>query len=289
VSTTNALNVGLEPLLNRIFNEDCLEGMKRIPDGSVDLILCDLPYGTTQCAWDSIIPFEQLWAQYERIIKGNGAIVLTAAQPFTSALIMSNPKLFKYSWIWEKSKATGYLNAKKRPLCAHEDILVFAKKSPVYFPQMTEGKPYNKGTALRPTAVYGSQKETTVKNDDGKRCPRSVQYFKTAESEGLVVHPTQKPLRMFEYLVNTYTKPGDVVLDNCMGSGTTAHACINLQRNFIGFEKDAAFKDIICNRLTPILPTFEFVNSTPTIIEPKRSRPIGPIPASIANEVCACP
>ncbi len=240
---------GIEPFLNKIFNEDCLEGMARIPDESVDLILCDLPYGTTQCKWDAVIPFPALWAQYERIIKKDGVIVLTAAQPFTSALVMSNPKLFRYSWVWEKSKATGYLNAKKRPLCAHEDVLVFSKKAPRYYPQMTEGAPYSKGTALRPTAVYGTQKVTTVESKDGKRYPRSVQYFKTAESEGLVLHPTQKPVSLFEYLIRTYTREGQVVLDNCMGSGTTALACLATNRNFIGFELDPEYFERCTGRI----------------------------------------
>ena len=236
-------------LLNKIFNEDCLVGMKRIPNASVDMILCDLPYGTTQCKWDSVIPFDKLWKQYERIIKDNGAIVLTASQPFTSVLIASNLKLFKYSWIWEKSKATGYLNAKKRPLYAHEDIVVFSKKTPNYFPQMGNGVHYNKGKALRLTDVYGGQRETLVKNDDGTRYPRSVVYFKTAESEGDVLHPTQKPLALFEYLIKTYTEEGDVVLDNCIGSGTTALACLNLGRKFIGFEQNEEYAEIAEQRI----------------------------------------
>lgn len=236
--------------------------MRRIPDGSVDLVLCDLPYGTTQCKWDSVIPFAELWAAYERVISDTGAIVLTAAQPFTSFLLTSNPKLFRYSWVWEKSKATGYLNAKRRPLCAHEDVLVFSKRAPRYVPQMVQGAPYTKGTALRPTDVYGSQKETTVESKDGLRCPRSVQYFKTAESEGKVWHPTQKPVALFEYLVRTYTNEGDVVLDNCIGSGTTAVACINTSRNFIGFEMDAGYHAICENRIALALETRRLASCT---------------------------
>lgn len=247
----------LGPLLNKVFNEDCLVGMRRIPDKSVDLILCDLPYGTTQCKWDSVIPLDQLWHAYKRVIKDNGAIVLTAAQPFTSVLVMSMPDWFRYSWVWEKSKATGYLNSKRRPLCAHEDILVFSRKAPEYFPQMVEGEPYDKGTALRPTAVYGAQKTTTVRNETGLRYPRSVQYFKTAESEGNVIHPTQKPIALFEYLVRTYTRPGQVVLDNCMGSGTTAVACSRLDRKFIGFESENDFCNALEQRLRQYIPGFE--------------------------------
>ena len=286
---------------NKIYLGDCLELMKQIPDGSIDMILCDLPYGTTQCKWDTIIPLDKLWKEYNRVCKKNAAIVLTSAQPFTSALIMSNPKYFKYNWIWEKSKATGYLNAKKMPMRAHEDVCIFYRKPPTYNPQMVQGQPYNKGTAHRPTSVYGAQglKEktkkrkqiakmikdkdrldalklvrlemdkmnlswsiidkttsmieriieavkplkTTVKNTTGLRYPRTVQYFKTAESEGKksVIHPTQKPIALFEYLIKTYTNEGDVVLDNCVGSGTTAVACINTKRKYIGMELDEEY------------------------------------------------
>ncbi|TAK71978.1 MAG: site-specific DNA-methyltransferase [Betaproteobacteria bacterium] len=229
-------------------------GMARLPDGCVDMVLCDLPYGTTQCKWDAVIPFKPLWAAYERVIKATGAIVLTAAQPFTSALVMSNPCLFRYSWVWEKSKAMGYLNAKKRPLVAHEDVLIFSKKPVAYCPQMTDGEPYNKGKALRPIAVYGPQRAVLVKNKDGKRYPRTVQYFKTAESEGQVAHPTQKPVGLFEYLVKTYTNPGGIVLDNCMGSGTTAVACISTGRRFIGFEKDKQYYDNAISRIAEMTP-----------------------------------
>ncbi|MCU5039323.1 site-specific DNA-methyltransferase [Bacillus cereus] len=224
-------------MLNKIHNMDCLEGMKLIEDKSIDMILCDLPYGTTNCSWDSIIPFELIWDQFKRIIKDNGAIVLTASQPFTSHLIMSNPKMFKYTWVWEKSKATGFLNAKKRPLVAHEDICVFYKKQPTYNPQFTQGDPYNKGTRKQQTTddVYNSFQRVEVKSE-GKRYPRSVQYFKTAESEGKTIHKSQKPVALFEYLIKTYTNEGETVLDTCMGSGTTAIAAINTNRNFIGFE-----------------------------------------------------
>ena len=243
-------------LHNKVFLQDCLKGMKNIPDKSINMILCDLPYGTTQCKWDTIIPFNELWEQYNRVITDNGAIVLTSAQPFTSILVSSNLKMFKYSWVWEKSKATGYLNAKKRPMIAHEDILVFSKKCPVYYPQKTEGEPYNKGEAHRPTEVYGKQKSILVKNTDGSRYPRTVQRFKTSESEGPVIHPTQKPVALFEYLIKTYTKTGDLVLDNCMGSGTTAIACFNLNRNFIGFENDKKYAGLLEERIKQLMPSF---------------------------------
>ena len=236
----------------KLLQGDCLELMKDIEDKSVDLILCDLPYGTTTCKWDTIIPFDKLWGQYERIIKDNGAIVLTSAQPFTSALVMSNPKIFKYEWIWEKSKATGYLNSKIMPLVAHENILIFGKRKLIYNPQMTEGKPYNKGKAYRPTDVYGGQISVLVRNDSGLRYPRTVQYFRTAESEGKL-HPTQKPVALMEYLIKTYTNEGDLVLDNCMGSGTTGVACKNLNRDFIGIELDEKYFKIAQERIETTL------------------------------------
>ena len=234
----------------KLLRGDCLELMKDIPDKSVDLILCDLPYGTTACKWDEIIPFEPLWEQYERVIKDNGAIVLTASQPFTSTLIMSNIKLFRYTWVWEKSKATGFLNAKKRPLVAHEDITVFSKKPTTYNPQFSTKEPYNKGIRKEQTDddVYGKFERVEVKSD-GKRYPRSVVYFKTAESEGAVLHKTQKPLKLFEYLIKTYTNEGDLVLDNCMGSGSTGVACLNTNRNFIGIELDDKYFEIAKERI----------------------------------------
>lgn len=231
--------------LNKIYNECCIIGMQRIPDKSIDMILCDLPYGTTQCKWDTIIPFNELWKQYERVIKEKGAIVLFGSQPFTSALIMSNPKRFRYEWIWEKSKASNFLNAKKQPLKAHENIVVFGLETPIYYPQKTKGMPFNKGIRKSNngtfTEAFGSVKDNiTIVNADGYRLPRSVQYFITAESEGKY-HPTQKPIPLMEFLIKTYTIEGETVLDNCMGSGTTAIACINTRRNYIGFEKDSNY------------------------------------------------
>ena len=231
-------------------NGDCLELMKDIPGKSIDAIICDLPYGTTACKWDAIIPFDKLWEQYERIIIDDGAIVLTAQQPFTSALVVSNPKMFKYTWVWEKSKATGFLNAKKRPLVAHEDIVVFCKGTPVYYPQMTEGSAYNKGVRKQQTGndVYGSFEQVEVKSD-GLRYPRSVQYFKTAESEGKTYHKTQKPIALMEYLIKTSTNEGETVLDNTMGSGTTGVACVNTNRGFIGMELDDKYFEIAKERI----------------------------------------
>jgi DNA modification methylase len=237
---------------NQVLLGDCLEVMKDIPDGSIDMILCDLPYGTTKCKWDIIIPFEPLWEEYHRVTKRNGAIILTASQPFTSVLINSNLKDYRYNWVWEKSKATGYLNAKKMPMKAHEDVCVFYRKLPVYNPQMWQGTPYNKGSAHRPTEVYGKQKEVLVKNDTGLRYPRTVQYFKTAESEGKVLHPTQKPVSMFEYLIQTYSNKDDIILDNCAGVGTTALAAIKSERKYICIEKDKNYYQIMNERIAKL-------------------------------------
>ncbi|MGY8620251.1 DNA-methyltransferase [Bacillus safensis] len=236
--------------LNRIYQRDCIEGMRMLPDKSIDMILCDLPYGTTKCKWDEVIPFELLWGQYERIIKDNGAIVLTAAQPFTSSLVMSNPKLFRYSLVWEKSKSTGFLNSKKMPLRSHEDILVFYKKLPIYNPQMTIGLPYDKGVRKKQDKedIYGGYKQSHVKSP-GLRFPRSVIYKKTAESEGTTFHKTQKPVALFEYLIRTFSNENNIVLDNCIGSGTTAVAAIRLNRNFIGFETNSEYVEIAKQRL----------------------------------------
>ena len=237
--------------LNKIYNEDCLEGMKRIPDKSVDMILCDLPYGTTRNKWDSIIPLEPLWGQYERVIKDNGAIVLTSGGMFTAQLMMSKPKMFKYKLVWEKSKATNFLNAKKQPLRKHEDVCVFYSKQPTYTPQMSEGVAYDKGVRKdQLTGSYGDFQPAHIKSD-GARYPTDVIYFKTSESEGKVFHPTQKPVALFEYLIRTYTNENETILDNCMGSGTTAIACLNTNRNFIGFELDETYYNIANERIRP--------------------------------------
>lgn len=232
-----------------LFQGDCLELMKQIPDGSVDLVLCDLPYGTTQNNWDSVIPFEPLWAQYWRVLKKNGAVVLTAAQPFTSALVMSQPKAFKYQWVWDKvNRPTGHLNAKKQPLRQTEDVLVFYRSQPIYNPQMTEGEPYV-ATGSKKSGNYGAQKTTTT-TCDGKRYPRNLLVI-PADERGTVgrIHPTQKPVALMEYLIKTYTNPGDTVLDNCMGSGTTGVACMNTGRKFIGMEQDAKYFEIAQKRI----------------------------------------
>jgi len=240
----------------QLFNDDMFNTLVNIIPQSIDLLLTDFPYGTLnkRNEWDSIIDYPKFWKEVDRICKPNCAIISTAAQPFTSVLIASNYKNFRYTMIWEKSKATGYLNAKKQPLRAHEDIVVFYKKQPTYNPQMTQGTPYDKGRAVRDTEAYGVQtKEVHVKNDTGLRYPRSVIYFKTAESEGKY-HPTQKPVSLYEYLVRTFSNENDTVLDPCMGGGTTGIAALNTGRNFIGIEREEKYFKIAQDRINnPIL------------------------------------
>lgn len=232
--------LSINPMLNNIFEEDCLECMKRIPNNSIDMILCDLPYGLTQNQWDSYLPLDLLWAQYWRVIKPNGAIVLTSQGLFTAQLILSQPKYFKYKLVWEKSKPTNFLNAKKQPLRKHEDICVFYKKQPTYNPQMTKGEPYNKGVRKNQlTGSYGEFKPAHVRSN-GDRYPTDIIYVKTAEAEGSVVHPTQKPIELGRYLIRTYSNPNDVILDNTFGSGSFLVAALMEGRNFIGIEKNEA-------------------------------------------------
>lgn len=237
--------------LNKIHQGDCVELMKEIEDKSVDMILCDLPYGTTaRNKWDIIIPFDKLWEQYERIIKDNGAIVLTSQQPFTSKLIMSNEKLFRYEWIWEKTTATGHLNAKKMPMKAHENIIVFYKKLPTYNPQKTKGhEPVHNYTKYQDDGTnYGKTQVGISGGGSTERYPRSVQTFST-DKQKEALHPTQKPVALFEYLIKTYTNEGEIVLDNCIGSGTTAIACMNTNRNWIGIEMEEEYVNLANDRI----------------------------------------
>jgi site-specific DNA-methyltransferase (adenine-specific) len=252
--------------LNQIIQGDCLEVMRDIPDKSVDMILCDLPYGTTACKWDTIIPFEPLWEQYERVIKDNGAIVLTASQPFTSALVMSNPKMFKYSWIWDKVKPSGFQVAKYRPMMRQEDVLVFGKGRINYNPIMTLRE------KVKTSRVYSSSDSNPLKNNDGKnrtythKYPQSILTFSNAVQKGKI-HPTQKPVALFEYLIRTYTNEGEIVLDNCAGSFTTAVACDNTNRNWICIEKEEEYCNIGLTRVNDNrkrlgLPLLNSINST---------------------------
>ena len=241
-----------QEIFSRIFLGDCLEIMSEIPSGSIDMVLCDLPYGTTQNKWDSIIPLDALWSHYKRVIKDNGAIVLFAAQPFTSLLVCSNIDMFKYDWVWQKPKGTGHLNAKKQPMRDKEDILVFYKKQCVYNPQMGEGKPYKdkagkdhtKSTSM--TGSYGKYTNYREENT-GFRYPKQILNFGVVERNTL--HPTQKPIDLCEYLIKTYTDEGQTVLDNCAGSGTTGVACVNLKRNSILIEKDETHYGTILKRV----------------------------------------
>lgn len=240
----------------QLLNGDMLKLIPELEANSVDAVITDLPYGTLnkqRNTWDRIINLEEFWQTIKHVSKPTTPLITTTAQPFTTVLIASNMKDFKYSLIWEKSKATGYLNAKKQPMRAHEDIVVFYDKQCTYNPQMVPGKPYDKGTALRDTQHYGKQsKATHIKNEEGIRYPRSVIYFKTAETEGKL-HPTQKPLSLYEWLILTYTNPGDTILDPCMGSGTTGEAAIKTGRNFIGIESNPEYYQTAYKRLTNVL------------------------------------
>lgn len=241
--------------MNKIIHGDCLEEMMDIEPKSIDMILCDLPYGTTACKWDTVIPFEPLWQDYKRIIKDNGAIVLTASEPFASLLRTSNIKMYKYDWIWNKKLAGNGILAKHQPLKIHEIVCVFAKGRANYEPIMTKGKLRKKLT--------NSLKVSEINNGDGnKRCketyndnyyPLSIQEFSLAGTRKGRLHPTQKPVALFEYLIKTYTDEGDLVLDNCAGSGTTGVACKNLNRGFILIEKEQKYIDIIKERLDKII------------------------------------
>ena len=235
---------------------DCLELMKDIPDGSVDMILCDLPYGTTACKWDTIIPFEPLWEQYERVIKDNGAIVLFGSEPFSSHLRLSNQKLYKYDWVWEKDNATNFLNKRYQPGKITENICVFGKMATSYSkkgnmkynPQFSEGKAYciKSGLQGRVNAVVRSKVSDVVTDNSGYRYPNNILKFNRDKDK---VHPTQKPVALLEYLIKTYTNESDIVLDNCMGSGSTGVACKNLNRNFIGIELDETYFNIAKERI----------------------------------------
>ena len=223
---------------------DCLERMKEIESGSVDLVLTDPPYGTTRCKWDSIISLDLMWKNIERAVKPTSAIVLMAAQPFTSVLITSNIQKFKYSWVWQKEAGTGLLNAKRQPLRDAEDVVVFYKKQCVYNPQFTFSTPYTCKKGGETDCYSNSGQVTTI--SDGRRYPKTVQKFKRDRNK---IHPTQKPVALMEYLIKTYTNEGDTVLDFAMGSGTTGVACRNLKRNFIGIELDEKYYNIATSRI----------------------------------------
>ena len=218
---------------------DCLEEMAKLPDGCIDMVMADPPYGTTACSWDSIIPFEPMWKELKRLIRPNGAIVMTASQPFTSVMICSNLKMFRYCWVWEKEQGTNFLCADKNPLRVHEDVAVFYGNGVTYNPQMTWGSPYISGKGNSGEVTGGVKKTQTV--NQGTRYPKSIQRFQRITG----LHPTQKPTALFEYLIKTYTNEGDRVLDFCAGSGTTGIACQNINRDFILIERDQEYFDLI--------------------------------------------
>lgn len=238
--------------MKEVWLGDCLELMKNIPDGSIDAVITDPPYGTTACKWDTVIPFEPMWEQLKRVIKPNGAIVLFGSQPFTSSLVMSNPKMFKYEWIWDKVKPSTFLNAKIEPLKKHESILVFSVgKFPSYKPIKTKGKIRNKTPNRNEVVrehVYGVVGNNSIVNINGDYYPKSIIEISNAKQTGKL-HPTQKPVALMEYLIKTYTNEGETVLDFTAGSGTTGIACQNLNRNFILIEKEPKYVEIIKNRL----------------------------------------
>lgn len=230
----------------KLYQGDCLDIMGvNIPDKSVDMILCDLPYGTTQCSWDTMIPFEPLWEQYKRVIKDNGAIVLFGSEPFTSKLVCSPIDLFRYDLVWCKNRGTDFLNANRKPLDCHENILVFYKKSPTYNKQQWYSSPYKRKGNNRRAVVYGAVHEMG-RVSSGERNPTSILCFARAENR---LHPTQKPVALLEWLIRTYTSEGETVLDNCMGSGSTGVACIGTNRKFIGIEKDEKIFDVAKKRI----------------------------------------
>ena len=229
-----------------LYHGDCLEVMKSIPDGSVDMILCDLPYGTTACKWDTVIPFEPLWAQYRRIAKRNAAIVLTASQPFTTALIASNMREFRYCWVWDKKIAANFASANRQPLRVTEDVVVFG--GPTYHPQKVKGRLRMKGGGKQFVGIYGDSDKTSLPYESDEYHPTNIIEITNA-TRAHKVHPTQKPVALMEYLIRTYTHEGETVLDNCMGSGTTGVACANTGRQFIGIERDGKYFQIASERI----------------------------------------
>jgi site-specific DNA-methyltransferase (adenine-specific) len=232
-----------------LMHGDCLEMMKEIPDGSVDMVLTDPPYGATACKWDLVIPPEPMWEQLKRIIKPNGAVVMTASQPFTSILTCSNLTMFRYDWVFDKPAGTGFFNAKKMPLRSHESVLVFYNKLPTYNPQMTKGhKRKTSKKKVVKSECYG--KDISLPSyDSTERYPRSIQKF-SSDKRTVNLHPTQKPAALMEYLIKTYTNEGETVLDFTMGSGTTGVACVNTSRDFIGIELDDHYFNVASKRIS---------------------------------------
>lgn len=249
-------------MLNQIVQGDCLEVMKDIPDESIDMILCDPPYGKTKMKWDSIIPFAPMWGQYDRIIKTNGVVVLFGVEPFSSKLRLSNLDLYKYDWVWEKDKPTNFARSNKEPMKYHENIMIFYKKQPTFNKQLISrseggklrtktGVNHNNRKIQGSDKTYSGKTQITFYNENLKN-PSTIIYFNTGRRQDLI-HPTQKPTELFEYLIKTYTNEGEIVLDNCIGSGTTAVACINTNRNFIGIELDEEYYKIATERIESMI------------------------------------
>lgn len=234
----------------KLYNGDCLEIMKDIPDKSVDMILCDLPYGTTACKWDTIIPFDKLWEQYNRIIKDNCAIVLFGREPFTAKLIYSNIKCYKHKWVWNKKQSGSFMNAKYMPLQIEEDIVVFCKNGAKvrYFPIMRKGKMRMRGGAKKPCECFNGLTNIKTSYSD-EYFPTNILDIPNCSNKGKNQHPTQKPVKLLEYLIKTYSNENDWVLDNCMGSGSTGVACVNTNRKFIGIESDEGYFNVSKERI----------------------------------------
>ena len=254
------MNPKSENYFLKLWYGDCLEKMKKIPEKSIDLIICDLPYGITNCKWDTAINLKILWIYYKKIIKDNGAILLFAQTPFDKILGCSNLKMLKYEIIWEKTHPTGHLNANKMPLKAHENILVFYKKLPTYNPQKTQGHPPSHSYTAKlqtqnNTNIYGQRKKEVKGGGNTDRFPISIIRF-PSDKQKSNLHPTQKPVKLLEYLIKTYSNPGDIVFDNCMGSGSTGIACLETNRSFIGIEKDIEYYNCAVNRIETHLEKF---------------------------------
>ena len=234
---------------NIIYHGDCIEGMKILPDNSVDMVLTDPPYGTTQNKWDTIIDMDLFWKEIKRVTKEHSAILLFSQMPFTATAVMSNPKMFRYEWIAEKNNPTGFLNAKRMPLKCHENVLVFYGKLPVYHPIMGHGKPYRRGAKDKNSSNYNEVKRLPSENTTGTRFPRDVLKVSWRSAFGKTLHPTQKPVSLCEYFIKTYSNKGDIILDPFIGSGTTVVAAINTERKYIGFERDDKYFEVAKNRL----------------------------------------
>ena len=234
---------------NIIYHGDCIEGMKILPDNSVDMVLTDPPYGTTCNKWDTVVDMDAFWKEIKRVTKKNSAILIFTQMPFTATVIMSNPKMFRYEWICEKANATGFLNARRMPMKCHENVLVFYGKLPVYHPIMEHGKPYRRGLEDKNSSNYNAVKRIRSGNPTGTRFPRDVLKVSWRSAFGKTLHPTQKPVSLCEYFIKTYSNKGDIILDPFIGSGTTAVAAINTERKYIGFEQDDKYFDTAQSRL----------------------------------------